>query len=47
MAVVRPLRALFEAQGQARVNHLRREAGGAGLAGAGLVAVLVPLNNAG
>lgn len=43
MAVVGPLRALLEARGQALINQLLREAGGAGLAGAGLVAILVPL----
>jgi hypothetical protein len=43
VAVVGPLRALFVAEGQALYNRLRREAGGAGLAGAVLVAILIPL----
>ena len=43
MAVVGPLRALFEARMQALISQLRREAGGAGVAGAVVVAVLVPL----
>lgn len=43
MAVVGPLRALAQAQGQALLNQLRREAGGVGVAGAVVVAVLVPL----
>jgi hypothetical protein len=44
VALIGPLRALFVAGGQALYNRLRREAGGAGLAGAALVAVLVPLS---
>ena len=43
MAVAGPLRALAVARGQALYNQLRREAGGAGFAGAAIVAVLVPL----
>jgi hypothetical protein len=42
VAVVGPLRALAVARGQALYNQLRREAGGAGVAGGAIVAVVVP-----
>lgn len=43
MAVVGPLRAILIARGQELFNQLQREAGGVGLAGAAVVAILVPL----
>lgn len=43
MAAVSPLRAILVVRGQELVNQLQREAGGVGMAGAAVVAILVPL----